>query len=153
LSAPSSPVSLPSASADIDIILNKSPFNATDRTSFDVNGSLETFLQHLYALIAKRTKLSDEKLQSATKIIRWRWLTKNKAQAQKIAKFYYLDTQEDYQQLQNDVRSTARKNPHLDNMILRLQVDVSTNSISDVDASIAFIDLPPSAERVVIGIS
>lgn len=45
--------------------------------------------------------------------------------------FIALDNKESYEEIQRDIRSTSRENPNLDNMVLRLQIEVRTTDSQD----------------------
>ena len=58
-------------------------------------------------------------------------MTLAQSQRKNLPRFNALETEEHYQQIQKDVRSTSRKNPELDNMVLRIHVAINTKLPDD----------------------
>ena len=143
-----SPSPLPPVSADIDIIFNKKPSNALDTASFDLNEPLEEFIDHIHRILSKKTKLSLENVKSSTIIIRYGWMTSVRAQGKTLPKLHDLNGEENYSRLCRDIQDTARKNRYLDNMTLRLQIDISTDFSEDFLLT-GFTDLSESSKRLV----
>jgi hypothetical protein len=143
------PPQLPAVSSDIDIVLNNVSSNAMDRATFDLNKPYDEFLRQLGSILKKRTKLSTDALEDSRKIIRWRLTTTAKSQAKTQAKFFFLEEEENYEDIRKEVRAATKTNKNLHNKVLRLQVNINTDS-QNTDASTAFAGLPSSEERGVV---
>lgn len=144
----SSPKPLKAASAEIDVTLNGKSSSTLDRSNVDLNQSFEEFIDRLNDILSKKTKLSKDIIMRATKTSRWIWMTLAKSQFKNLPRFNDLETEEHYQQLQKDVRTTSRKNSDLDNMILRIHVEIRLNS-DDGDTTAVENDESSNAERSV----
>ena len=137
------------ASSEIDIILDGKATPALDRSNLDVNQSFAEFHSRITDLLAKKTKLSKQAVQDATKTFQWVWMTLAQSQRKNLPRFNALETEEHYQQIQKDVRSTSRKNPELDNMVLRIHVAIDTklpDDTSDIEV-LEVVDLVGTRRR------
>lgn len=106
-------------------------------------------MDRLNEIIAKKTRHPKQGIKDASKTFCWKWITAAKSQQKTLPKLNALDCEDHYQQIQRDVRTTARKNPALDNYVLRLRVDVRVIS-DDGPSTVEENDDTTITERLVV---
>jgi hypothetical protein len=77
-------------------------------------------------ILAAKVKQPLEVIKNSVKVIRWKWYTIAKSLAKSQPLFNALETEVHYQQIQSDIRDTSYKNPVLRNMVMRLNIDITT---------------------------
>jgi hypothetical protein len=125
------PALLQPVSTEIAVKLYTKDLPTLDRSNFDFNNTHEDFLQNLYKILAAKTKLSLVTIEVIDKCITWKWYTVTKSQAKTQPKFNAVETEQHYQQMQNDIRDTAEKNPTFRNMVMRIIVEITKEGMGD----------------------
>lgn len=131
-----SPEELRSVSSGIDLTFNGKTSPSINKKILDLTQSYTEFMIRFNEFFAKKTNVTTDTLEGATKTILWLWMTRRKAQNINLPKFNAFESEEHYELLQRDIRATARRNPDLDNMVLRFNVDIklSSNDINTMEA-------------------
>jgi len=119
-----SPTPLSSAQGQIDVILNQKASSTLYSSNLDANVTFEAFLDRLNDCIARKTRQPKSVIQNAKKTYRYIWMTKAKSQQKTLPQYSDFDSEEHYELLQKELRTTSKKNPELDDMILRFHIDV-----------------------------
>jgi hypothetical protein len=114
------------ASTEIKVCFNRKSIECLDRSNFDYNESYEDFTLNLDMILAAKVKQPLEVIKNSVKVIRWKWYTIAKSLAKSQPLFNALETEVHYQQIQSDIRDTSYKNPVLRNMVMRLNIDITT---------------------------
>ncbi len=145
------PAPLALASTEIKVSFNRKSIETLDRSNFDYNESYEDFMLVLDIVLAAKVKQSLEVIGTSVKVIRWKWYTIAKSLSKSQPLFNALETEVHYQQIQSDIRDTAYKNPVLRNMVMRLNIDITTqlddgNMSTSTNAS---LQVPTAGRRVI----
>ncbi len=143
-----SPTRLPSAQGQINVILNQKPSSTLYSSNLDANLTFDAFLDRLDDCIARKTRQTKSVIQNAKKTYRYIWMTKSKSQQKTLPQYNDFETEEHYEVLQKELRTTSKRNPELDDMVLRFHIDVKVKR-DDAEADEEGIDEeePPSPSR------
>jgi hypothetical protein len=138
------------ASTEIKVCFNRKSIECLNRSNFDYNESYKDFTLNLDMILAAKVKQPLEVIKNSVKVIRWKWYTIAKSLAKSQPLFNALETEVHYQQIQSDIRDTSYKNPVLRNMVMRLNIDITTQ-LDDSNVSTSTNDslqVPTTGRRV-----
>jgi hypothetical protein len=79
----------------------------------------------------RKGKISRDQLLKSEMNTSWIWLSVSKSQAKSLPKFNGLEAAENFKQLQIDIKTHFNHKGHLNNMVLRVKIEVNTNGVSE----------------------
>jgi hypothetical protein len=109
---------------EIDIVLNGKSSSTLASSTLNVNATFNEFIERLDHCITKKTRQPLDVIQDARKLYRYIWMTKAKSQQKTLPRYTEFEGEEQYQALQKEIYTTSKRNPELDNMILRFHITV-----------------------------
>ena len=124
LTTPSESPKIPLVSAELDVVINGKSGFGYDKRALDLNLSYDEFLARLDTIVASKRKLSVATIQSSRKPLRYWWLRVTQTNVKTKAMPNLIDDEDNYERLQLTVADTAKTKPELENMVLRITIDL-----------------------------
>lgn len=121
---PLSPEPLPSVAGEMYIVLNGKSLSTLASPTLNVNVTFEQFMDRLDSCISHKTRQPLQAIQDAKKTYCYIWMTKAKSQQKTLPLYTDFEGEEQYLALQKAIFATSKKNPQLDDMMLRFHVTV-----------------------------
>ncbi len=118
------PETLQPVSTEIAVTLYGKAFTTLNRSNFNFNDMYEDFLHAIDKLLAAKTKQPIEVIETADRIVTWKWYTVAKSQQVKQPISNAFESEDHYHQMQADILNTSHKNPTFSNMVMHICINI-----------------------------
>jgi hypothetical protein len=124
----------PPAPFEFDVIVDGKAARFLEKRNIAIHDhSYEEFTEILQDIACMKGKISPDDYEDFETNISWIWISVAKSQAKNLPRFNGLENRDNFAQIQSDIETHFRAKKHLNNMVLRIKIELSKGSFDPIE--------------------